>query len=35
VSVGAIVGSMLTLLLGLALRGWIRSRRANRAYLKS
>src|SRR6266508_2775369 len=35
VSVGAIVGSMLTLLLGLALRGWIRSRRANRADRKS
>jgi hypothetical protein len=35
VPVGLIVGSMLSLLLGLALRGWIRSTRANRAYLKS
>jgi hypothetical protein len=33
--VGLIVGSMLTLLLWLGLRGWIRTTRANRAYLKS
>ena len=33
--VGLIVGSMLTLLLWLVLRGWIRATRANRAYLKS
>jgi hypothetical protein len=35
VPVGLIVGSMLTLILWLTLRGWIRANRASRAYLKS